>query len=81
MAWEGLSRAEIARVMLDPETNGGKNKEEVIKHLTEDKLVLWAWNPGVDQEGKPREKPPLSEEDYVAAVKSWAAQGMPIPGE
>ncbi len=79
MAWEGLSRAAIARVMLNPETNGGKTPEEIITHLTEDELVLWAWNPGVDQEGNPREKPPLSEADYIAAVKAWAANGLPIP--
>ncbi|TXF88439.1 hypothetical protein FUA23_14990 [Neolewinella aurantiaca] len=81
MAWEGLSRAEIARVILDPEKNGGKNLEEIVKHMTEDELVLWAFEPGVDNEGIAREKPPVSEADFKAAVKAWAANGAPIPND
>lgn len=81
MAWEGLSRVEIARSMLNQEKNGGRTLEETVHHLTEDELVLWAWNPGVDQEGNPREKPPLSKEAYIAAVKSWVANGAMIPDE
>lgn len=81
MAWEGLSRVEIARSMLNLEKNGGRSLEETVRHLTEDELVLWAWNPGVDQEGNPREKPPLSKEAYIAAVKSWVANGAIIPDE
>ena len=42
MAWEGLSRVEIAKSMLNPENNGGRNLEEIVKHLTEHELVLWA---------------------------------------
>ena len=79
MAWEGLSRVEIARSMLNPENNGGRSLEETVKHLTEHELVLWAWEPGVDHEGNPREKPPVSKEDYIAAVKEWAAAGAIIP--
>ena len=81
MAWEGLSRVEIARSMLNPKNNGGKSLEETVKHLTEDKLVLWAWEPGLDDEGMPREKPPVSKEDFIAAVKAWAAAGAKIPAK
>lgn len=81
MAWEGLSRTEIAESMLDPERNGGRSLEEIVHHLTEDDLVLWAFEPGVDHEGIPREKPPVSKEDYIQAVKDWAAAGAPIPAE
>ena len=79
MGWEGLSRDEIARSMLDPERNGGRSLEEIEKHLTEDALVLWVFEPGVNNEGIPREKPPVSKEDYIAAVKAWVAAGAPIP--
>ncbi len=79
MAWEGLSRVEIARSMMDPEINGNRDLEHVVEHLTEHELVLWAWNPGVDNEGNPREKPPVSKEDYIAAVKQWAENGAVIP--
>ena len=81
MAWEGLSRVEIARSMLDPKINGGRSLEETVKHLTEHELVLWAWEPGVDAEGNPREKPPVGKEEYIAAVKEWAAGGAVIPEE
>jgi cytochrome c553 len=79
MAWRGLSRVEIAQSMLNPENNGGRSLEETVKHLTEHELVLWAWEPGVDANGTPREKPPVSKEDYIKAVKEWAAAGAPIP--
>jgi len=79
MAWEGLSRVEIARSILDPKINGGRSLKETVKHLTEHELVLWAWEPGVNYDGVPREKPPVSKEDYIAAVKEWAAAGAHIP--
>ncbi len=81
MAWEGLSRVEIARSMLDPARNGGRSLAETVKHLTEHELVLWAWEPGVDASGRPREKPPVPKEEYIRAVKDWAAAGAPIPAE
>lgn len=79
MAWEGLSRNEIARSMLDPEKNGGRSPAEIEQHLTQDALVLWAFEPGVDHEGNPREAPPVSKDDFIEAVKAWFAAGMPIP--
>lgn len=81
MAWEGLNRVEIAQAMLDPAKNGGRDLQEIVTHLTEDPLVLWVFEPGIDHEGVPREKPPVSKEDYIAAVKAWAAAGATIPTE
>jgi cytochrome c553 len=79
MAWEGLSRVEIARSMLNPDNNGGRSLEEVVKHLTEHELVLWAWEPGLDAAGNPRENPPVPKAEYIEAVKAWAASGAIIP--
>jgi hypothetical protein len=81
MAWEGLSRVEIAHSMLNSANNGGRSLAEVVKHLTEHELVLWAWNPGVDADGVPREVPPVPKAEYIAAVKAWAAAGAVIPAE
>jgi len=81
MVWEGLSRVEIAKSMLNPDINGGRSLEETVKHLTEHKLVLWAFEPGVDANGTPREKPPVTKDDYIKAVKAWAAAGAVIPVE
>ncbi len=81
MAWEGLSKNEIARSILDTEKNGGRSVEDIVKHLTEDALVLWAFEPGVDAEGTPREKPPVSKDAFIEAVKAWAADGAKIPNQ
>ncbi|MEM8907129.1 MAG: hypothetical protein AAGD05_04720 [Bacteroidota bacterium] len=79
MGWEGLNRVEIAQSILDPARNGGRSLKEIVKHLTEHELVLWAWEPGVDASGAPREKPPIGKEEYIQAVKDWAAAGAIIP--
>lgn len=81
MGWEGLSHAEIARAMIDPAKNGGRSLLEIEHHLTADPLVLWAFEPGVDNEGTPREKPPISKEAYIKAVKQWIEAGAPIPAQ
>ncbi len=81
MAWEGLSRVEIVQSMLNPANNGGRNLEQIVEHLTEHELVLWAWEPGIDAAGNPREKPPVSKEEYIKAVKEWAESGAIIPEE
>ncbi|MCI4671866.1 MAG: hypothetical protein MRZ79_27235 [Bacteroidia bacterium] len=81
MAWEGLNRIEIVQVMLDKGKNGGRSLEEIEKHLTEDPLVLWAFDPGVNNEGLPREKPPVSKEEFIKAVKQWVAEGAVIPAK
>jgi len=79
MTWEGKTRVEIARQMMDPKTNGGRSHHEIEEHLTEHELVMWAWEPGVDAEGNEREKPPVGKEEYIAAVKEWIENGAIIP--
>ena len=79
MYWEGLTAVEIAQSFMDPVRNGGRTPEEVMHHLTEHELVLWAWEPGVDASGQPRETPPLSKEEYIKVVKQWFEDGAVIP--
>lgn len=81
MAWEGLNRVEIAQAILDRSKNGNRSIKDIEKHMTEDPLVLWVFDPGVNNEGVPREKPPVSKEDYIKAVKQWVAEGAQIPTE
>ena len=81
MRWEGLSRTEIAKSMLDPKRNGNRTPEQVMHHLTEHELVLWAWNPGVDANGKERQHPPIPVNEYIKAVKQWFDDGAIIPDE
>jgi len=79
MLWQGLDRFEIAASMMDTERNGGRTPEDILHHLTEDKLVLWAFHPGVDAKGESREVPPVSKEDYIKAVEAWFENGHVIP--
>jgi len=65
--------------MLNPTINGGMSMSDLEHHLTEHELVLWAFEPGVNAEGIPREVPPVSKEDYIAAVKAWIEAGAPVP--
>lgn len=81
MGWEGLSRIEIAKKLLDKTNNGNRTHEELITHLTEDELVLWAWDPGVDANGKERTPPPVSKERFKEAVIRWFENGAIIPSE
>ncbi len=81
MRWEGLTPIEIAKSMMNRENNGNRSPEEIMHHLTEHELVLWAWEPGVDAAGNPREIPPVPKEEYIAAVKKWIELGALIPEE
>jgi len=76
MGWIGLSDVELAEVLLDPAMNGDRSHEELIEHMTDDALVLWAWDPG---EG--REPPPVPHDEFVAALNAWFDAGAPIPTE
>lgn len=76
MGWLGLSDVEIARTLVDTSKNGGRDAEALVHHMTNDALVLWAWEPG---EG--REPPPVSFEDFSAALHAWLEQGAELPEE
>ena len=46
MAWIGLSPAALCETIKSKKQNGGRNFEALIKHVSEDSLVLWGWHPG-----------------------------------
>jgi len=81
MAWEGLTRQEIAERLLDKNTNGNRSHEELVEHMTEDDLVLWAWEPGIRANGEQRTLPPVSKKDFKKAVENWFANGAVIPSK
>jgi hypothetical protein len=73
MLWEGKTKEQICEQFKDPSRNGGRHTgEEIIEHMKSDPLVLWAWKPGAD-----RTTPPLSHDEFVAALESWVRAGMP----
>jgi hypothetical protein len=42
MVFINLPSAGLCRVLKDPKRNGGKTPEQLVKHVAEDELVLWA---------------------------------------
>jgi hypothetical protein len=79
MGWEGLTRSQIAERLVDKNANGQRSFDELVKHMTEDDLVLWAWTPGIDANGQEREIPPVSKEEFKNAVEYWFDNGAVIP--
>ena len=76
---EGLSVGELCAHLLDPARNGGRSGAAVVDHLSTN-LVRWAWNAGVDRNGRPRRAPPLGYDDFVQRAKLWVSAGAKCPG-
>jgi len=74
MIWQGLTDTQICESIKDPKQNRNRNLNQLVEHLTEDKLVMWGWNPG---EG--RTPVPMAHDEFVAKVKQWQAAGAPCP--
>jgi hypothetical protein len=74
MIWQGLTDAQICQSIKDPKQNRNRTLDQLVEHLTEDKLVMWAWNPG---EG--RTPVPMPRDEFAAKVKQWQSAGAPCP--
>jgi len=79
MAWEGLSDSQICHELLDPARNGGRSVAALAEHFAQEPLVLWAWEPGVDHDGRPRQPPPLTHAELNRIVAQWIATGAQCP--
>jgi len=73
-AWQGLSTAQLCLAIKSPKTNGGRDLPELIKHLDEDALVLWGWQPGAQ-----RTPPPISHKEFVELARYWVGTGAACP--
>ena len=76
MIWQWLTDAQICQSIKDPKQNKNRNLDQLVEHLTEDKLVMWGWNPG---EG--RNPIPMPHDEFSAKVKQWQAAGAPCPAD
>ncbi|WP_200957165.1 hypothetical protein [Lysobacter sp. Root690] len=74
MAWIGLPAPKLCEMIKDKRSNGGRDFAALIKHVSEDKLVLWGWEPGGER--KPVSVP---HPEFVAAFKTWAQADGPCP--
>jgi hypothetical protein len=74
MAWKGLSSRQFCAAIKDRKFNGNRDLAALLKHVSEDKLVLWGWSPGGN-----RAPVPVPHAEFVAAFKTWADAGAPCP--
>ena len=74
MIWQGLTDSQICQSIKDPKQNKNRNIEQLVEHLTEDKLVMWGWSPG---DG--RTPVPMPHDEFVSKVRAWQAAGAPCP--
>lgn len=74
MAWQGLSVGALCQTLKNPATNGGKSTAQLIKHVRNEPLVNWGWNPGPG-----RSVPPISHDEFVAVFTQWVESGAACP--
>jgi hypothetical protein len=74
MVWRDRTDKQVCEELKDPKQNGGRSLQKIVEHMTEDKLVLWGWNPG---DG--RSPVPMPQAEFASKVKAWAAAGAPCP--
>jgi hypothetical protein len=76
MQWFGKTSAEVCAQIKDPARNGKRTIADVAKHIEDDMLVHWGWDPGSG-----RERAPYSVAELVDFLKRWDAAGAPCPAE
>jgi hypothetical protein len=74
MAWEGKTIPEICEQIKDPTRNGKRSLQDLVTHITTDKLVAWAWAPGVG-----REPAPGTQQRAGALAQAWVDTGAVCP--
>ena len=75
MAWEGRTLAQLCEQLKDPE-RAHMDLAGLVRHMSEDPLVAWAWDPGVG-----REAPPGSQEQLGELIAAWVATGAACPSD
>ncbi len=75
MVFIGLDAAALCETVRNPASNGGKDLDALVKHVAEDKLVLWGWDPGGS-----RAPVDVPHAEFAAKFKAWADAGAPCPG-
>lgn len=66
MEWEGLTVPELCRALRDPQ-RGNMPPSELVAHF-KTPLILWAWKPGTDVDGRPRTTPPVPYAKFIRIV-------------
>lgn len=74
MVFQGRSLNQLCVQLRHPAATGGRTLAMLLAHVTQDALVLWAWNPG-----KNRTKPPMTHPEFISKFKIWVDAGGPCP--
>jgi hypothetical protein len=74
MAWQGKTLGQICVQIKDKDRNGGKDMAALIKHMAEDELVGWGWDPGAG-----RTPAPGTQKQFGELIKAWADAGATCP--
>jgi len=72
MSWIGLAAPELCAMIQDEDLNGGRDLDELLRHVSEDQLVLWGWDPGGE-----RAPVAVPHAEFVAKFTQWAEAGGP----
>jgi hypothetical protein len=74
MAWQGKTLGQICVQIKDKNRNGGKDMAALVRHMAEDKLVGWGWDPGAG-----RTPAPGTQKQFGELIKAWADAGAICP--
>ena len=74
MAWEGRSLGRICEQIKDRARNGDRDLTAIVRHLSDDALVGWAWTPGGD-----RTPAPGTQVEFGRIMRAWADSGAHCP--
>ena len=74
MAWQGKTLGQICVQIKDKDRNGGKDMAALIKHMADDELVGWGWDPGAG-----RTPAPGTQKQFGELIKAWADAGATCP--
>jgi hypothetical protein len=74
MVFKDASAHDLCMTVKDKKRNGNRSMDDFVRHIADDPLVAWGWNPGGD-----RRPVSIPKEETVAAVKAWVAADAPCP--
>lgn len=74
MVFQTRTPKQLCEQLKDPARNGNRDLNQVLEHVREAPLVLWAWDPG---DG--RTPVPVSHEQFVKDMTDWVKKGAACP--
>ena len=74
MALRGLPLSGVCAQLKDADRNGSRSIDDIVKHVANDPLVLWAWAPGTG-----RRPVPGTHATFAALMRAWADSGAECP--